>query len=56
MIKTKDQLHWNAYRFFRQEVKREIGIAEMAHVCSELQNNNGNPNSIWKVLNRCLVR
>ena len=27
-IKTMDKLHWNAYRFFRQEVKREIRIAE----------------------------
>ena len=31
-IKTKDQLHWNAYRFLRQEVKREIRIAKMEHV------------------------
>ena len=55
-IKTKDQLHWNAYRFFRQEVKREIRHAEMEHVRTELQNSNGNSNSIWKVLNRCLPR
>ena len=44
------------YRFFRQELKREIRIAEMEHVRSELQNSNGNSNSIWKVLNRCLPR
>ena len=55
-IKTKDRLHWNAYRFFRQEVKREIRLAEMEHVRTELQNSNGNSNSIWKVLNRCLPR
>ena len=48
--------HWNAYRFFRQEVKREIRIAEMEHVRSELQNNKGNSNSIWKVLDRCPPR
>ena len=23
-IRTSDRLHWNTYRFFRQEVKREI--------------------------------
>ena len=28
--KTKDPLHWNGYKFFRQEVKREIRIAEKA--------------------------
>ena len=26
----------------------------MEHVCSKLQNSNGNSNSIWKVLNHCL--
>ena len=55
-IKTKDRLHWNTYRFFRQEVKREIRLAEMEHVRTELENSNGNSNSIWKVLNRCLPR
>ena len=55
-IKTKDRLHWNTYRFFRQEVKREIRFAEMEHVRAELENSNGNVNSIWKVLNRCLPR
>ena len=54
--KTKDRLHWNAYRFFRQEVKREIRLAEREHVRTELHNSNGNSNSIWKVLNRCLPR
>ena len=34
--------------FFRQ-VKREIRISEMEHVRSEVQNSNGNSNSIWKV-------
>ena len=24
--KTKDRLHWNTYRFFRQELKREIRL------------------------------
>ncbi|KAK2562924.1 hypothetical protein P5673_013901 [Acropora cervicornis] len=37
-IKSGDKLHWNAYRFFRQEVKREIRLAEMEHVRSELRN------------------
>ena len=40
--KTKDKLHWNAYRFFRQEVKREIRIAEKEHIRTELLNSNGN--------------
>ena len=47
-IKTMDKLvHWNAYRFFRQEVKREIRIAEQEYVRSELTNSKGNTNSIW---------
>ena len=55
-IKTNDRLHWNAYRFFRQEVKREIRLAEKAHVRSEILNSNGNTNAIWKVINRCLPK
>ena len=37
-----------------RQVNGEIQIADMEHVRSELQNSNGNSNSIWKVLNRCL--
>ena len=53
-IKTMDKLDWNGYRFFRQEVKREIRIAEKEYVRSELSNSKGNTNSIWKVINRCI--
>ena len=45
-IKSNDRLHWNAYRFFRQEVKRELRFAEKAHVRSELLKCNGNTNAI----------
>ena len=50
-IRTSDRLHLNAYRFFRQEVKREIRLAEKAYVRTELQNSKGNSNAIWKVIN-----
>ena len=53
-MKTNDKLHWN--RHFRQEVKREIRLAEKEHVRSEIQKSNGNTNSIWKVLNRYIPR
>ena len=52
--KTNDKLHWNAFRFFRQEVKREVRIAEKEYVRSERLKYNGNTNSIWKVINHCL--
>ena len=54
--KTNDKLHWNAYRHFRQEVKREIRLAEKEHVRSEILKSNGNTNSIWKILNRYIPR
>ena len=44
------------YRFFRQEVKREIKLAEKERVRSEILKSNGNSNSIWKILNRCLPK
>ena len=55
-IKTNDKLHCNAYRHFRQEVKREIRLAEKEHVRSEILKSNGNTNSIWKILNRYIPR
>ena len=35
-MKTNDKLHRNAYRHFRQEVEREIRLAEKEHVRSEI--------------------
>lgn len=55
-IKTSDRLCWNAIKFFRQEVKRELRLAETIHVRSEIVNNNGNTNAIWKIINRCLPK
>ena len=54
--KTSDPFHWNGYRFFRQEVKREIRVAEKVHVRTQILDSNGNSNSIWKIINRCLPR
>ena len=54
--KTNDPLHWNGYRFFRQEVKREMRVAEKVHVRTQILDSNGNSNSIWKIINRCLPR
>ena len=55
-IKSNDRLQWNAYRFFRQEVKRELRIAEKAYVRSQLLQNKGNTNAIWKIINNCLPK
>ena len=51
---TKDKLHWNGFKFFRQEVKRELRIAEKAYARSQIINNKGNTNAIWKTINKCL--
>ena len=56
VITTNDRLHWNAYRFFRQEVKRELRLAEKCHVRSEILNSKHNTNAIWKIINRCLPK
>ena len=50
-MKNNDKLPRNASRHFRQEVKREIKLAEKEHVRSEILKSNGNTNSIWKILN-----
>lgn len=41
-IKTNDKKHWNAYTFFRQEVKREIRLVERTYVKSQIINSKGN--------------
>ena len=55
-IKSQDCLHWNAYRCFRQEVKRKLRFAENAYVRTELLNSKGKTNVIWKIINNCLPR
>ena len=54
VMKTRDQ--WNGYRFFLQEVKRELRLAEKIHVRNEVVNSRGNTNATWKILNRCMSR
>ena len=46
------QLHWNAYRHFRREVKREIRFAEKEHVRSEILKSKCKTNSNWRILLR----
>ena len=55
-MKTNDKLHWNAYTFFWQKVKREICLAESSYVKSQIMESKGNINSIGKVINRCLPK
>ena len=55
-IQTNDKLCWNGYRFFRQEVKRELRLAEKIYVRNEIANSRGNANATWKILNRCMSR
>ena len=55
-IQTNDKLCWHRYRFFRQEVKRELRFAEKIHLRNEIANSRGNTNATWKILNRCMSR
>ena len=52
--KTNDPLSWTAYRYFRQEVKREIRIAEREFVAEQIQRNPNNTNNIWKAIRQCV--
>jgi hypothetical protein len=55
-VKSKDKRDWNGYRFFRQEVKKEIRVAEKEYVRNEINSNYGNSRSLWKTINDCLPR
>ena len=37
-METNDKLHWNAQKFFRQEVKREIRLAERTYLKLQIIN------------------
>jgi len=53
--KTNDPLSWTTYRYFRQEVKREIRIAEQEFVAKQIQRNPNNyTNNIWKAIRHCI--
>ena len=55
-VRSNDNRDWNGYRFFRQEVKKELRAAEKEYVRSELTSNSGNSRSLWKTINKCLPR
>ena len=52
--KANDPLSWTAYRYFRQEVKWEIRIAEQEFVAEEILRNPNNTNNIWKAIRHCI--
>ena len=56
VIKTNDKLHWNAYRHFRQEAKREIRLAEKEHFRSEILKSNQKYQFDLEILNRYISR
>jgi hypothetical protein len=54
--KTNDVLAWSAYRNFRNEVKREIRLAEKEFVANQIQNSPNNVNNIWKAIRTCIPK
>ena len=53
--KANDPLSWTAYRYFRQEVKRDIRIAEQEFVAEQIQRIPNNTNNIWKAIRHCIA-
>lgn len=54
--KRNDPMAWTAYRNLRQEVKREIKIAEREFFTEQIQRNPGNTNNIWKAIRQIIPR
>ena len=54
--KSNDPLAWTAYRNLRQEVKREIKIAEREFFSEQIERNPGNTNNIWKAIRQIIPR
>ena len=54
--KNKRSSSLERIQIFSLRVKREIRVAEKVHVITQILDSNGNSNSIWKIINRCLPR
>ena len=54
--KRNDPMAWTAYRNLRQEVKREIKIAEREFFTEQIQRNPSNTNSIWKAIRHIIPK
>ena len=54
--KSKDPLHWSAYKKFHREVNREIRMAERKFATEQIINNKNNTNSIWKTIRTCIPK
>jgi len=54
--KTNDPLAWAAYKNFKQEVKRDLRLAEREHVENQIRNNPNNPRCVWKTIRSCIPR
>ena len=54
--KRNDPMAWTAYRNLRQEVKREIKVAEREFFTEQIQRNPSNTNSIWKAIRHIIPK
>ena len=54
--RSNDPLAWAGYRNYKQEVKREIRLAERQFVTEQIANNANNPGSMWKTIRSCLPK
>ena len=54
--RSNDPLVWAGYRNYKQEVKREIRLAEHQFVTEQIANNANNPGSMWKTIRSCLPK
>ena len=54
--KTKDPLAWTTYKTYRQEVKRELRIAEREYIAEQINKNPNNPRCIWKTIRSCIPK
>ena len=54
--RSNDHLAWAAYKNFKREVKREIGLVEREFVKNQIESNPNKTNSIWKTIRLCLPK
>ena len=55
--KTKNPLDWAAYKSLKQEVKRELKIAEREYVAEQIIDKNpNNLRCIWKTIRSCIPK
>ena len=54
--RTNDPAVWSGYKNFRNEVKRELRLAQKTFVEGQIRQNVNDTNTMWKTIRSCIPK